>query len=123
MDLLKEVMSVRQIAGEPRRRWLTFAQLDLIVWCDAAGAPAAFQLCYDKPHSERAITWTPEIGFLHTAVDDGEGLAPRYKGTPILTASERVDAERVRALFAAASRDLPRDVVDFVTGKLRERPA
>ena len=123
MGTLTEISAVRQIPGEPRRRWFRTDDLDLIVWCDEAGAPTSFQLCYDKLRSERALTWTPERGFLHTAVDDGEGVGVGYKGTPILVAGGRFDANRVGDRFAAASAHLPREIVAFVANKLKQHPS
>jgi hypothetical protein len=93
-----------------------------IVWCDDAGAPTGFQLCYDKPHSEHALTWTPELGFLHTAIDDGEGFDIKYKETSILIADGYFNANRLSDRFAAASARLPRGIVEFVEGKLRQHP-
>jgi hypothetical protein len=116
---LTEISAIRQIPGEPRRRWFRTDDLDLIVWCDEAGAPTSFQLCYDKLRSERALTWTPERGFLHEAVDDG-GVG--YKATPILVAGGRFEANRVGERFAAASHELPREIVEFVGNKLKQHP-
>ena len=56
MRTLTEIPEVRQIPDEPRRRWFRSDDLDLIVWCDESGAPTSFQLCYDKPRSEHALT-------------------------------------------------------------------
>jgi hypothetical protein len=122
MRTLTEISAVRQIPGEPRRRWFRTDDLDLIVWCDAAGAPMSFQLCYDKLRSERALTWTPERGFLHTAVDDGEDIGLGYKQTPILLAGGQFDANRVGDRFAAASAQLPREIAEFVGNKLKRHP-
>lgn len=122
MRTLTEISAVRQIRGEPRRRWFRTDDLDLIVWCDEAGAPTSFQLCYDKLRSERALTWTPERGFLHTAVDDGEDVGVGYKATPILVAGDRFAANRVVERFATASADLPREIVGFVGSKLKQHP-
>jgi hypothetical protein len=122
MGTLAEISAVRQIPGEPRRRWFRTDDLDLIVWCDEAGAPTSFQLCYDKLRSERALTWTPDRGFLHAAVDDGEDVGLGYKATPILVAGGRFDANRVGDRFAAASAELPREIVEFVGNKLKQHP-
>lgn len=122
-SLLSEVTTVRQIPGERRRRWFCSKELDLIIWLDDSGSPASFQLCYDKGPAERALTWTPDLGFAHTAVDDGEtDVGFRYKATPILVADGYFDAEQVLEMFLEASRDLPAELVDFVAGTLRQHP-
>jgi hypothetical protein len=38
---------------------------DLIVWYEPDGGVHGFQLCYDKPGRERALTWTLVDGFRH----------------------------------------------------------
>jgi hypothetical protein len=116
---MREVHPTRQVPGEPHRRWFSSAELDLIVWCDAAGAPVAFQLCYDKGRNERALTWEPAIGLSHSAVDDGESeLGLRYKATPVLAPDGPLEVQRVAARFEAASADVPGEIADFVRKRL-----
>ena len=59
MDELVEIIHVRQVPGDPRRRWFSSDDMDLIVWYDDSDAPIGFQLCYDKLRSERALRWEP----------------------------------------------------------------
>ena len=120
MAALTEVVDVRQVPGEARRRWFTSDDLDLIVWYAPSGVPETFQLCYDKPRAERALTWRPETGFRHMAVDDGEGVDFKWKGTPILVPDGAFDPERLRRRFEQSSVDVPGDVVGLVTTKLAE---
>ena len=120
---LVEILSVNQASGEPRRRWFTSEELDLIVWCDEVGDPAAFQLCYDKERSERALTWSPDHGFTHRVVDDGERVGGKHKAIPILVADVLpFAANRVTRQFAAASGQVPPEVAKFVKLKLQEHP-
>jgi hypothetical protein len=119
---LGEVPMVRQISGEPHRRWFSSMAMDLIVWCDNAGTPRAFQLCYDKPHQERALTWKPETGYSHDAVDDGESGGASFKCTPVLVADGYFDARRAARLFKRASKQMPSDIVQFVASKIRQHP-
>ena len=120
---LTEVVSVRQVPGEPRRRWFVSDEFDLIVWSDDSGAPSAFQLCYDRPRTEHALIWKPDLGFLHAVVDDGENRGGKYKGTPLLVADGHFDANRVSQRFAQASAHLPPDIADFVSTTLRQHPS
>src|SRR5690242_6752512 len=99
MGMLMEFQNVRQVPGEPRRRWFTSEDVDLVVWCDESGCAIAFQLCYDKARSERALTWKPDCGFSHRAVDDGEGSRGKYKATPILGEHVPVRASLIREVF------------------------
>jgi len=119
MSALREVKNCRQVRGELPRRWFSGDELDLIVWCDKDGAPVGFQFCYHDRHTERALTWKPETGYLHTTVDDGEsnpGL--RYKRTPVLNPDGPINFPRLQKLFAQAGSDMPAEIAEFVSAKL-----
>jgi len=119
MPAMREVHPTRQVPGEAHRRWFSSPELDLIVWCDHHGAPVAFQLCYDKGRNERALTWEPATGLVHSAVDDGEWeIGMRYKATPVLLDDDPFDVPRLAARFAAASAELPADIAVFVRERL-----
>jgi hypothetical protein len=122
MDTLREVENARQRAGEPRRRWFTSERLDLIVWSDDAGRPIGFQLCYGKPTAERALTWTPETGFTHTGVDDGQDVGLGHKRSPILVPDGDFDLEHLEQTLGDASLRLPADVTAFVADALKRHP-
>ena len=120
---LVEILSVQHAPGEPRRRWFVSEELDLTVWCDEVGSPKAFQLCYDKESSERALTWSPDGGFTHRVVDDGERVGGKHKATPILVAdTQPFAANRVTRQFTDASGQVPADVAGFVKLKLQQHP-
>ena len=119
--MLREIKDVRQIQDEPHRRWLTDEHLDLVIW-DEESEIVGFQLCYDKSHGERAVTWKLESGFTYNGVDGGEDRAGRYKGTPILIADGSFDAQRVAAIFHGQSGDLDAKSSDFIYLKLLEYP-
>lgn len=119
--MLREIKDVRQIKGEPRRRWFSDEHFDLVIWGEDADI-VGFQLCYDKSHSERAVTWKLESSFGHNAVDSGENRAGRYKGTPILVADGSFDVQRVAASFLGHSGDVDARSSDFIYLKLLEYP-
>ncbi len=122
MDTLREVDNAWHSAGEPPRRWFTAEHLDLIVWSDAAGRPTGFQLCYDKPRGERALTWTVDPGFTHTGVDDGSDVGLGHKASPILVPDGALDVRRLEGEFREVSSRLPADVVAFVVDTLARYP-
>ena len=122
MSPLREVSDTRQIPGEPRRRWFCSPEFDLIVWVDELDAPIGFQLCYDKLVGERALTWREGRGFDHAAVDSGENMPTRYKGTPILVADGVFDRPRIASDFDTASAQLPEPIRSYVTEKLATYP-
>jgi hypothetical protein len=110
MDTLRELPDTRQVEGEPRRRWFSSPDLDLIVWVDDDDAILGFQLCYDKTRGERALTWRVDRGYDHMGVDDGEQNPGQFKSTPILVADGYFDRERVQGLFLEASESVPEKI-------------
>ena len=120
--MLREIAEVRQIEGEPLRRWFTDEHFDLVIWTDARSDIVGFQLCYDKVDSERALTWRAGSGFSHNAVDSGESQAGRHKATPILVADGAFDALTVAAKFLGHSGMLDSRSCDFIYLKLLEYP-
>ena len=122
MTLLRELADIRQVPGEPRRRWFSSPDLDLIVWLDDADTMLGFQLCYDKTRGERALTWRADRGYDHAAVDDGEAQPAQYKGTPILVANGHLNRERVADLVREASVSLPAPIRDAVADLINRSP-
>ena len=96
--------------------------MDLIVWLDGKGQASGFQLCYDKPHREHALTWLPDRGFVHMRVDEGDRLNLAHKNTPLLVANGSVDAATLLRCFMQAAPGLPADIMQFVSGVLRRYP-
>jgi hypothetical protein len=82
--MLREIADVKQNPGEPRRRWFSDENFDLIVWEPAGGGVAGFQLCYEKGGDQRAATWFPDSGLCNCAVDNGEDRPGKPKSAPIL---------------------------------------
>ena len=119
---MRELPDIRQIPGEPRRRWFNSPELDLIVWLDEDDRPSGFQLCYDKLRGERALTWRAGRGYDHAAVDSGEDMPTKYKGTPILVADGLFESDRVKEDFLEASAEVPEDIRNFVAAVLERYP-
>src|SRR5215475_5813525 len=117
--MLREITPSRQIPGEPRRRWFTSSNIDLIVWLDENEAPTGFQLCYDKEQHEHALTWTEGTGYSHMAVDPGEPRPARHKATPILVPDGTVDAMRILEEFRREAQSVPSDFARLVESKLQ----
>ena len=84
--MLREITAVRQIPGEACRRWFQDDEMDLFVWLGERSEIVGFQLAYDKPHAEKAITWKAGTGFRHARVDDG-ARPGHYPGSPLLVAA------------------------------------
>jgi hypothetical protein len=117
--MLTEFKGVRQREEEGTRRWFFDDYFDLIVWYDNRRQIEGFQLCYEKNYSERALTWMRKNGFSHDAIDSGEEV-PGHKQTAILVADGVFDKESIARRFKAASKNIDRDIADFVYNKVLE---
>lgn len=114
--MLKEIPSVRQIPGEPHRRWFHDEGMDLFIW-QQGETIVSLQLSYDKPHRERTLIWHCDRGYRHSRTD--EGLRPgRHPGTPLLVADGAFDMERVAAEFDERAAEMDRSVKAFVLDKI-----
>jgi hypothetical protein len=122
-EMLLEIRNARQVPGESRRRWFFSHEMDLLVWFDDEDRPTAFQLCYGKYRNERAVRWKTGLGFTHYRVDDGESESGGIAGgAPLLMADGVFHATRVLERFRELSAEVPGDIAEFVSARLREHP-
>ena len=155
--MLSEDTHVRQIEGEPKRRWFSDYYFDLIVWLEsqesglvpkipsinrAEGREShmvrkirsiygtegqeekpdriiGFQLCYDKPGHERALTWTEAAGYTHHHVDTGEA-GPKSKRTPLLVADSEFEQMKIAELFREDSVQIDQRIAQLVYEKVSQ---
>lgn len=118
--MMREEKNVRQIDGEPRRRWFSDAYFDLIVWFEPGEEIWGFQLCYDREKKPRALTWTRAHGYKHTGIDDGEHTPGTSKGSPVLVEDGLFDAPAISGKFEKDAAELPHGITSFVLEKLRK---
>ncbi len=107
--MLREIDNISQPEGEPKRRWFSSAEMDLILWCEGP-EPIGFQLCYDKGVDEHALTWMKNSGWTHRRIEDGENRGAHHKMTPILVPDGIIDISRIQAEFEAASAGIDAEV-------------
>lgn len=117
--MLVELRVTRQIEGEPKRRWYTSSEMDLIVWQEAEGI-SGFQLCYEKKGRERAVTWQKEKGLIHTAISSGEGVGLKHKESPILVADGTPDYPVILQLFSLQAEYVSPEIRQHVEQVLQE---
>jgi len=120
--VFKEFRHVRQEKVAGRRRWFDDDVLpfELIVWYGASSAVEGFQLCYNFGQGEHALTWRPEVGFAHHAVDSGS-TAPFGNLTPILIPDGAVPWAEVAQRFTACSSTLEPALRELVGARLNAR--
>ena len=111
--MFRAIIGVKQIPGEPFRRWFSCESMDLFVWTNENDTIVSYQLSYDKPHPEKALSWSVERGFSHDDVDDGSRPG-RHPGSPILVADGEFAARRVLALFQDNAGPLENDLREFI---------
>jgi len=115
--MLREIKSVRQIPGEPPRRWFNGEEMDLIIWHEAEEI-ISFQLCYDKSTNEKAISWKQGLGLKHEDVNNDDVRDGPYKGSPVLTQNDTYDVEKIRCDFEKYAQAIPEDVKAFIISSL-----
>lgn len=109
----------RKVYRDHDRRWISDDYFDLIVWYTRNDAVYGFQLCYDKPGWERALTWVSRRGFSHTAVESGEEDAEANR-TPLLVADGSFPATKVKREFRRRAIELPSELRELVISKIAE---
>lgn len=121
--MLREFTNVRQIPDDGYRRWFTDEEFDLFVWYEDKEMQevVGFQLCYNKRGDQKALTWYRDRGYLHTAIDDGEG-SPLKNRTPILVADGVFPKDRVVDLFRKAAKNIEHGLFELVETKLAAYP-
>jgi hypothetical protein len=110
---------IRGVRGDYDRQWIADEYFDLIVWYKAGGEIHGFQLCYDKPHWERSLTWISGRGFVHMEVDSGE-QDPYANQSPILVPDGSFPSEVVIREFKRRGAALPPEIRELVLGKISE---
>jgi hypothetical protein len=118
--VLREIPVV-QPGQEPRRRRFADEDFDLVVWLSDTAEIVAFELCYDRPRVEQAVTWSSDHGYGHFRVDSGEETPLRNR-TPILISDGSFPKAEVLAGFRQASGTLDPTIRAFVLLRLEECP-
>ena len=117
--MLREFGVTRQEPGDLRRRWFSSPRCDLILWLDEDGSLRGFQLCYDKPSNEHALTWIQDSGFSHMAVDSGEGSG-LGKAAPILVADGLFEPKQILEILEAECALVPANYYHHIAAKIHE---
>jgi hypothetical protein len=115
--MLREIRDVRQVSGEPGRRWFSDENFDLIVWVDPVNEVIGFQLCYDKETAQKALTWLKQEGYQHSRVDDGDNPG-KMKASPVLEADGHFDREGIGRRFRTNKGDVPDKIAECVHEKI-----
>ncbi len=116
--MLREIINIKQIEGEDRRRWFCDDYFDLILW-ENNERITAFQLTYDIPGRERTLTWQEKTGASHHLMDCGEDQPSRPKASPILMAEGPCcQLDDLATRFIEAGREMDKHIVYFIEEKI-----
>ncbi|MBM3462321.1 MAG: hypothetical protein FJX76_09490 [Armatimonadetes bacterium] len=113
--MLRELEGVRQRKGEPRRRWFTDNEHDLIVWFDPDESIRGFQFCYDRRRNEFAVTWMSTDGYTHEQVQHGAG---GYDRLSVLVPSDLRMPGEIPDRFREVAQGIDLGLAEFVYYKL-----
>lgn len=116
---MKELLNVRQIDGEPTRRWFSDDYFDLITFYEGESI-FAFHLCYDKQRQPKILVWDSKTGYAHGGIDDGEERPGKMKSSPVMVADGLFAKESVAEQFRKASRSIDSDVAEYVLSKIAD---
>ena len=116
--MLREMKGVKQLPGEPPRRWFTDDDFDVIVFVDPSGGPIGFHLCYDKGENERVLIWDDHGGYAHGGIDDGETLLGGMKSSPIIVNDGAFDKTSVIYGLRMASGNIDQRIASFLIDKI-----
>ncbi len=116
--MLREIRDVKQIPGEPRRRWFSDEDFDLIVWTDPEDQIIGFQPCYDRGTEQKALTWLKDDGYKHSRIDDDDNPG-KMKASPVLKANGHFDREGIGRRFLENQADVSEKIADCVYDKIR----
>lgn len=115
--MLREIRDVKQVPGEPRRRWFSDEAFDLIVWFEPEDQIIGFQLCYDKGTGQKALTWLKGDGYQHSRIDDGDNPG-KMKASPVLETNGHFDRRGIGRRFAENKGDVPEKIADLVYDRI-----
>jgi len=94
--------------------------LDLIVCFKNDNEITGFRLCYNISFDDKELTWLKDKGFIHNSIDEGENIAPRHKGSPILIRDGSFDNAKFSLRFKNESKNIDGNISKFVYEKLLE---
>ena len=90
---------------------------DLHIWTKAA-LPQAFEYCFDKEQTEKAIRWHRDYATSFTRIDAGDHPGG-YKMSPIMLAGNKPNLVRVAYQFRRSARVLERGLRRAIYKRIR----
>jgi hypothetical protein len=120
--MLREFKNVRQIPGEPFRRWYSGHDSELIVWLDEYRV-VGFQLVVPGDADPLVLTWHDGQALNVANLDDGEGRTGRSKMSPILVPTATTDLSAALEHFRTIAQELPLALATLVEKEIETHQA
>jgi hypothetical protein len=117
--MLREITKVSQKRDEPRKRWFSSHSMDLFIWFDGDDRIVSFQFTYDKPHDEKALTWSREEGLAHMGVDDGS-RSGKHPGSPLFVLDGAVSPGKIISMLLENAGELDPSIENFIVSCIEE---
>ena len=117
--MLREIKEISQKRGEPKKRWFTSLSMDLFVWLSEEEEIISYQLTYNKPHDEKALTWNREKGFSHSGVDDGS-RSGKHPGSPLLVKDGVIKPTKIISMLRKDAGDLKPWIKNFIVSGIED---
>ena len=117
--MLREITETSQKRGDLKRRWFTGSNMDLFVWLNEDDEIVSYQLTYNKPHAEKALTWSEEKGFSHLGVDDG-ARPGKHPGSPLLVKDGVMKPSKLISMLKINSGELDPSIKSFIVSGIEE---
>ena len=117
--MLSEIKETSQKRGEPKKRWFSSSSMDLFIWLNDDEEIVSYQLTYNKPNDEKALTWSKEHGFSHLGVDDG-ARPGKYPASPLLVEDGVFDPSKLVTMLIENSAELEPSIKNFIVSGIEE---
>ena len=117
---MREIANVRQVEGEPHRRFFQGSDLELTVWYESAERRriTGFQLCYGTDHSsEHALTWLEGQTASHTAVNN---IGGRFYASSTLKVNGQINLAHVKKQYGDQLNKLDEPIRDCIAAIMAE---
>ncbi|RBP53348.1 hypothetical protein [Arenicella xantha] len=111
--MLRQIVDVRQQAGECEKRWFNSSEVDLFIWFDSLENIISFHLIYDKHRDEKAVIWNKLSSALHVRVDDNSRPG-HYPSSPLLTERVALDTQRLISLLGVQMQNVDPAITRFI---------
>jgi len=117
--MLREIKETGQKRGEPKKRWFSNSNMDLFVWFNDDDEIISYQLTYNKPNDEKALTWSEEHGFSHLGVDDG-ARPGKHPASPLLVEDGVFKPSEIISMLKENSGELEPSIENFIVSGIEE---